>query len=176
MAILRLNLNGVETEIEATRQGDQLRIVLGDTAATVKLLHTNGASFVLEWELPDGTCQRIRAVGHADGDKRQMWVNGRAFTYERLRQHGHSTDEDYSHSLSAVIPAVVSEVLVDVGDDVVTGDKLILLESMKMIIPIQTPCNGRVSAIHCAAGDSVQPGVQLIEIDENGCRESDGID
>ncbi len=166
MAVFRLNLNGNETEIEATRQGDRLRIVVGESTATVKLLHTNGSSFVLERELPDGTCQRIRAVGHADGHKRQMWVNGRAFTYERLPQHGHSTDEDHSQSLSAVIPAIVSEVLVDVGDDVAVGDKLILLESMKMIIPIQTPCSGRVTAIHCAAGDSVQPGVQLIEIEE----------
>ena len=42
------------------------------------------------------------------------------------------------------------------------GDRLILLESMKMIIPIVAPADGVVQAIHCVAGDSVAPGVPLI--------------
>jgi biotin carboxyl carrier protein len=171
MPPIRLELNGSETVIEATRQGDRFRVSFAGTTATLRLLHTGdehrkGTSFVLERELPDGTCQRIRAVGHADGDRRQMWVNGRAFTYRRVRSTGLATaDKDLSHSLSATIPSVVSEVLVNVGDDVTIGDKLVLLESMKMIIPIQAPCDGRITRIHCAAGDAVQPGVQLVEIE-----------
>lgn len=177
MPLFRLELNGKEAEIEGTRQGDRFRVTFGGTngeettTATFRLLHTGnvhryGTSFVLERELADGTCQRIRAVGHADGDKRQMWVNGRSFTYRRLRQHGHGADEDQSHYLSASIPSVVSEIIVRVGDEVTTGDKLLLLESMKMVIPIQAPCDGRITHIHCAAGDAVQPGVQLVEIED----------
>jgi urea carboxylase len=46
------------------------------------------------------------------------------------------------------------------------GQKLILLESMKMILPIVAPCDGRIVAIHCQPGRAVQTGVQLVEIDE----------
>ena len=71
-----------------------------------------------------------------------------------------------SLALTLTIPAVVADILVSVGDQVADGDKLILLESMKMIIPIQAPYSGTVTALHCAKGDSVQAGIPLIELDE----------
>lgn len=52
-----------------------------------------------------------------------------------------------------------------VGDTVEAGDKLILLESMKMVIPIHAPHDGRVAKILCAPGDSVAAGVPLLEIE-----------
>jgi biotin carboxyl carrier protein len=54
--------------------------------------------------------------------------------------------------------------LVKIGDAVAVGDKLILLESMKMVIPIQAPCDSTVTAIHCTPGESVQAGVPLLEL------------
>ena len=43
---------------------------------------------------------------------------------------------------------------------------MILLESMKMIMPIQATMNGVVKAIHCQVGESVGAGVPLIELIE----------
>ena len=60
---------------------------------------------------------------------------------------------------------MVTEVLVNVGDTVSADDKLILLESMKMVIPIQAPHAGIVRQLNCAVGDAVQPGTPLIELD-----------
>jgi len=48
---------------------------------------------------------------------------------------------------------------------VAAGDKLILLESMKMVIPIQAPRDGRVARVLCAPGDSVPAGVPLVELE-----------
>jgi acetyl/propionyl-CoA carboxylase alpha subunit len=165
MATFRVVLNGREREIEAFRQGDRLRVAYNGQTVELHLLHTDGSYFVLERKLPDGTCQRIRAAGIGIGDQRQLWVNGRAFTYERVRQQDSSAAADQPNLLSASIPAVVSQLLVEVGDTVAAGDKLILLESMKMIIPIQAPYDGTVTQLHCAAGDSVQPEMRLIEIE-----------
>jgi biotin carboxyl carrier protein len=36
---------------------------------------------------------------------------------------------------------------------------------MKMILPIQAPYDGTVTSVRCQAGDAVQPGFQLIEIE-----------
>ncbi len=165
MTTFRIKLNGKETDIDVTHQGEHLRISLAGETTDLRLIETNGSSLIFEQELPDGTCKRIRAFGHRDGDKRQLWVNGRIFNYERIRQKSTSAVDDFSNSLSASIPAVVSEVLVQPGDKVIAGDKLILLESMKMVIPIQSPCDGQVIKINCAAGDAVQSGVQLIDIE-----------
>ena len=51
------------------------------------------------------------------------------------------------------------------GDRVEAGDKLVLLESMKMVIPITAPHDGRVSKVHCRPGDSVPAGAPLLEIE-----------
>ena len=59
----------------------------------------------------------------------------------------------------------MTDVLVAVGDKVSAGEKLILLESMKMVIPIVATQDGVVQAIKCENGESVQPGVPLIEIE-----------
>jgi 3-methylcrotonyl-CoA carboxylase alpha subunit len=40
-----------------------------------------------------------------------------------------------------------------------------VLEAMKMELTIKAPRDGRVKAIACRAGDLVQPGVPLIELE-----------
>lgn len=165
MARFKIDLQGIESEIEVTRQGNMLHVVRDEQSFDLLLRHHEDPSFVLELLLLDGKRRRIRAAGQAHGDERQMWVNGRYFSYTRVRQRGGGSGID--GSLSSSIPAVVTQILVNVGETVSEGDKLILLESMKMVIPIQAPVEGVVKAVHCAAGDSVQAGVPLIELEKN---------
>jgi biotin carboxyl carrier protein len=119
---------------------------------------------LLEIHRPDGSVRRVRLVGSRNGDKRQLWIDGRVVSAERVRRRGggRATTDG---SLASTIPAVVSQILVEPGDAVEPGDKLILLESMKMVIPIQAPHAGRVGRILCAPGDSVPAGVPLLEIE-----------
>ncbi len=164
MATFKINLNQEEVELEATRQGETLRIWRDGEPVEVQVVAQDEATFLLEQVLPNGRRQRIRVAAHTSGDKRQMWVNGRTFTYERVRERG-SGGAAGDGSLAAAIPAVVSQVLVSVGDQVAEGDKLILLESMKMVIPIQAPYDGVVTAVHCTTGESVQAGVPLLALE-----------
>jgi biotin carboxyl carrier protein len=161
--------NEVESEIEVIQRGDRLIITRDGQTFAARLIHTDGAHFVLEVEeeSPDGFIKRkrIRAAGYREGDKRQLWANGRMIEYRRLQEGTAAQSDVGSASLSATIPAVVSDVLVKIGDAVIKGDKLILLESMKMILAIQAPYDGRVQAIFCAQGEAVQPGIQLIEVE-----------
>jgi biotin carboxyl carrier protein len=59
----------------------------------------------------------------------------------------------------------VVRVEVRVGDTVRRGDTVIILEAMKMELPVRAPADGRVTAVHCQPGDLVQPGTALIEIE-----------
>jgi biotin carboxyl carrier protein len=63
------------------------------------------------------------------------------------------------------MPASVVAIHTAVGQTVNEGDTVILLEAMKMELPIRAPRSGRVTALHCAKGDLVQPGVNLLEIE-----------
>jgi len=60
--------------------------------------------------------------------------------------------------------ANVMTVDVSVGDAVAAGDAVVLLESMKMEIPVLTEHAGVVSAVKVAPGDVVQDGDVLVEI------------
>ena len=157
---LKFNLNDTEQELDATRTGETAVIEFNGQRHELKVISNDENGLVL---LQNG--RFLRVVGQKNGDKRQVWINGRLFSYSRVNESTAADSSGDAGSLSATIPAVVSEILVNVGDEVEAGDKLILLESMKMIIPIQAPSDGIVTAVHCAAGDSVQPNVPLVIVE-----------
>lgn len=51
-----------------------------------------------------------------------------------------------------------------VGDAVEEGETLIILESMKMEIPVEAPCAGTLSEIRVEEGQSVEEGAVLAVI------------
>lgn len=51
-----------------------------------------------------------------------------------------------------------------VGDAVAEGETLIILESMKMEIPVEAPCAGTLAEIRVAEGQSVEEGAVLAVI------------
>jgi biotin carboxyl carrier protein len=73
----------------------------------------------------------------------------------------HGTDDQAA--LTAPMPATVVAINVATGQRVATGDMLILLEAMKMELPIKAPRDGTVSRVSCTVGELVQPGVLLVE-------------
>jgi acetyl-CoA/propionyl-CoA carboxylase biotin carboxyl carrier protein len=68
-------------------------------------------------------------------------------------------------SLSSPMPATVIAVKVAPGDAVTSGQTLIVLEAMKMELPVRAPGDGRVTRVHCKPGDLVQPDVSLIDFE-----------
>jgi biotin carboxyl carrier protein len=67
----------------------------------------------------------------------------------------------------AEMVANVWKVVVSQGDTVAEGDTLVILESMKMEIPVVAPCNGTVTAVHVEPDGQVKEGDLVIEIDES---------
>lgn len=63
------------------------------------------------------------------------------------------------------MPATVVAIKTAAGETVNAGDTVIVLEAMKMELPIKAPRSGTVKAIHCAKGELVQPGITLIELE-----------
>ena len=57
------------------------------------------------------------------------------------------------------------KVVVSEGQEVQADDTLMILESMKMEIPVTAPKAGRVTRIHVKEGQAVQEGQLLADID-----------
>jgi acetyl-CoA carboxylase biotin carboxyl carrier protein len=60
--------------------------------------------------------------------------------------------------VKAHITGVVFQVTSKVGDTLAAGDPVIVLESMKMEIPVEAPRAGVVKSIAVAEGQTVQEG------------------
>ena len=58
----------------------------------------------------------------------------------------------------AEMVANVWKVMVSAGDTIAEGDPLVILESMKMEIPVESPVDGTVSAVKVEEGGVVQEG------------------
>jgi len=73
--------------------------------------------------------------------------------------------EPKSTDVVAEMVANVMKVTVTPGDRVAVGDTVVLLESMKMEIPVLAEHAGTVAAIRVGEGDVVQEGDVLVTID-----------
>jgi biotin carboxyl carrier protein len=58
----------------------------------------------------------------------------------------------------AHITGVVFQVVARAGDRVAAGDPILVLESMKMEIPVEAPRAGTVQGVRVAEGETVQEG------------------
>jgi acetyl-CoA carboxylase biotin carboxyl carrier protein len=67
--------------------------------------------------------------------------------------------------VEAQITGNVWKIEKQVGDSVEADDVILILESMKMEIPVEAPCRGRISAIRVAEGDSVEEGDVLVVLE-----------
>jgi biotin carboxyl carrier protein len=65
----------------------------------------------------------------------------------------------------AEMVANVLKIAVAPGDRLAVGDTVVLLESMKMEIPVLTETGGTVTAVKVAEGDVVQEGDVLVTLD-----------
>lgn len=97
------------------------------------------------------------------GDKTWVFHDGRVHELAAegvVRRGAHAQG-----ALTAPMPATIIEIKVAAGDVVKKGDILIVLEAMKMELPVRAPGDGRVKAIHCRPGDLVQPETSLIDLE-----------
>lgn len=62
------------------------------------------------------------------------------------------------------LPGVIIKVLVNPGDKVTKGQKLMILEAMKMENDIKAPKDGTVASIAVSVNDNVQEGVTLLTL------------
>ncbi len=73
--------------------------------------------------------------------------------------------EKQSADIVAEMVANVMKVVVAPGEKVDTGDTVVLLESMKMEIPVLAEAPGTVAAVKVGEGDVVQEGDILVTVD-----------
>lgn len=68
-------------------------------------------------------------------------------------------------NIEAHITGNVWKITCSVGDEIEDGDEVVILESMKMEIPVESEDDGVVKEIKCEEGSSVTEGDVLIVLE-----------
>lgn len=68
-------------------------------------------------------------------------------------------------NVEAHITGTVWKVECEVGDTIAEGDTVVILESMKMEMPVEAEARGTVSEIRCEEGQSVSEGDVLVVLE-----------
>ena len=71
-------------------------------------------------------------------------------------------------NLTADMASIVWRIVAAVGETVQVGQQILILESMKMEIPIRAPASGVVAEIHVAEGDVIEAGMVLARLERSG--------
>jgi 3-methylcrotonyl-CoA carboxylase alpha subunit len=116
------------------------------------------------WYLVDDGGRQYRVAVAGDGDTQWVFMNGQVATVEAPRP-GRRRARSSDTGVMSPMPATVVAIHVQPGQPVTAGDTLIVLEAMKMELPIRAPRDGVVKTVACVKGDLVQPGVNLLEFE-----------
>ena len=118
----------------------------------------------------DGT--EFEVVIEGEGTSWSATVEGKTFQIEIpdaapviKKKRNASGKKKKSGTVSANIPGKVVTVEVNVGDEVVEGQVILILEAMKMQNEIQAPVSGTVTSVNCEEGQAIEANIPLVIIE-----------
>jgi biotin carboxyl carrier protein len=96
---------------------------------------------------------------------RWVFYDGHVYVIEHARGGGRPPSRSHGGSLTAPMPATVRKINVAPGDSVKAGDVLVVLEAMKMELPVRAPAAGTITSLLCSEGELVQAGASLVTME-----------
>lgn len=133
----------------------------------------DGQEHGIEASLVDASTVRVRIddawqIAHVVriGGATHVWIAGEVYV---LTPESAAAGIDHGVHLQpkivAPMPGKVLQVLVEVGQSLATGDGLVIVEAMKMEHRIAAEADAVVRAVHVTAGQMVDGGAVLIELE-----------
>ena len=142
-------------------KGIDYEVEIAEVEGNIAKVNVNGIPFEIELQKP------INAAKHPTMNKPRVEapkpVQPADAPQQRAPQPAASASADGA-PLKAPLPGTITEVKVQVGQQVSMGDTVVVLEAMKMQNNIEAEKTGKVTAILVKPGDTVMEGTVLLTI------------
>ena len=157
------NQQGTETEVTIIKENNSFRI-LNENAQISVTVSAHEDLLDLTWHSSglEENGHHLLVLSH-ESQLLAVHEDGRTM-FTRLDPLAYEQSEEVSDfRLSAPMPGNVIRVLVKAGDEVSSGQPLLVMEAMKMEHTIVAPANGIVEEVLFQPGDLVQNDAKLVE-------------
>ena len=144
----------MKKEYKYTINGNKYEVVIGDIEENIATVVVNGEEYKVEWE-PEAEEEK----------KKPVLGKPSAAPAADASASAESANVNTNNAVKAPLPGVITSIEVSVGDEVKTGDTLLVLEAMKMANNIEAEKDGKVTAILVQAGQSVMEDDALVVIE-----------
>ncbi|KDZ98583.1 methylcrotonoyl-CoA carboxylase [Brucella melitensis] len=122
--------------------------------------HKNGlVRFAIDGRVSEASVSRI-------GHDVTVQIEGHDTIFHHVLATGAEEDASSESRILSPMPGLVRLVSVVEGASVAKGDPLVTMEAMKMELSLTAPRDGKVASMTVAAGDQVNEGALLVELEE----------
>lgn len=116
--------------------------------------------------IKDGKKIKVPAYRHATS----IWyhLEGRTYKYEMPSKNrgGAGASAEDSGVFTAPMPGKIMKVMVSKGQEVKTGEVLLVMEAMKMEYSIEAPFDGTIANLECSPDQQVALGDLLVSLEK----------
>ena len=138
--------------------GNDYNVVINDVQESVASVEVNGSNYKVEFEKPIVKPTAIKVVKTAPAAPAVTAAAPKPSAAQATAPTAGGT------TVSSPLPGVILEISVKEGDTVKNGQKIMVLEAMKMENVIEATADGVIKSIKVAKGDSVMEGTVLLTI------------
>ncbi|MDB4885488.1 MAG: biotin/lipoyl attachment protein [Gemmatimonadetes bacterium] len=157
------------TEVEVGLDGD--RVTVDGTSMSARVADVEGTP-VRMVTIGDAVHRVVARRGDSRG-RYSLWIDGFRYEVEALDERTKTIRELSAAAagpsgpapLKAPMPGMIVRVTVQVGDQVVPGQSLVVMEAMKMENELRATAAATVKAVLAVPGTAVEKGALLLEME-----------
>lgn len=144
----------MKKEYKYTINGNQYEVIIGDIAENTATVTVNGEEYKVEMEPEPVEEKKVVVRKPVAAESSDNSENSKA-----------TANINTNNAIKAPLPGVITEICVNVGDEVNAGDTVLVLEAMKMANNIEAEKAGKITAICVKPGQTVMEDDALVVIE-----------
>lgn len=138
--------------------GKDYAVTIGEASGRNLKVNVNGADYEVELSEGDFSAAPTAPVEMTKGTSAPAEVSPAAEAAPKAAPSG------VGKTIKSPLPGIIISIDVKEGQAVSRGQKVAVIEAMKMENDILAECDGTITAIHAAKGDSVLEGADIVTI------------